>query len=123
MRIALLTLSIATLTGCGLFFGKNDRAGDTSFENNDPAFISDCDITCDTDGLSFEMDAYRADTAAVEFWSSGALVESFPLAQLDDRTWVAYPDWPAGYGFEDCGAEADFVCVITADGDEIRESY
>ncbi len=123
LRCLMIPAVLMVLPGCFLFGGRDDASPDTFFiEDPDELFIRDCDITCNDDGIDIEIDAIGADEAEVEFFSEAQLVETFVLTQLDDETWVGYPDWPAGYSFADCGADADFVCVIRANGEEVRES-
>jgi hypothetical protein len=122
LRCLSIPFLLVALPACGFFGGGDGRTDiDTAFSEED-FFLNDCDIVCNDDGLDLEIEAFNADAAEVEFFSEAVLVETFILTQLDDETWVAYPDWPAGYGFADCGADADFVCVVRNGSEEIRES-
>lgn len=110
-------LSLACLGGSRDGGDTGDQAPDTSL------FLRDCDVRCDQDGLDLAIDAVGATSASVEFFARGERAATFPLNRLDDETWVAYPEWPSGYSFDDCGGEADFVCVIVGEGgEEIREA-
>lgn len=124
MRISLLTAALTLTVACG-FFSKNDGPSDAEDDDgdDDDFDLLDCDIRCDSDGIDLSMRASGASEAEVEFLLSAQLIETFSLTQLDDVEWVGYPGWPTGTSFNDCGAEADFVCVIrSASGDEIREA-
>lgn len=102
--------------------GRDDASGETGdVESN--FLLRVCTVRCGEEGLTLEIDAIDAVAASVEFFVDGELAATFPLNQLDDTTWVAYPDWPSGYSFDDCGGSADFVCVIEdAEGEVIREA-
>ena len=126
MRMLVVTIGLAAVTGCGILPGGGRDRGpepiDIDTGDFESLFIRSCDLTCDQIGIDIEVDVVGADSAAVDFWSSAVWVETFELAQLDSTTWVAYPEWPAGYGFADCGASADFVCVGRRGDEEVREA-